>query len=250
MSSTESGARPLTDPFLTGVEIRGDEFPHRDRFPFNIASLSGRQRLQFTSSVVFFVGENGSGKSTLLHVLAARCGLPTWGQPARNRLAGERPVTALCDHVLPVLGERTVRGGFFSAEGFRDWAAFLDNVARFDPGQAKYHGGAELTAKSHGEGLLGYFQERYRIPGLYFMDEPESALSPASQIRLLRVLTEYAGSGERQFLIATHSPILMALPGSQLFHFDASGIAQTSYEATAHVQLYRDFLADPDSFMS
>jgi len=250
MSSTDGGARQLKDPFLTGVEIRGDEFPQRDRFPYNIASLSSRQRLHFTSAAVFFVGENGSGKSTLLHALAARCGLPTWGQPKRDRLAGELPVTALCDHVLPARGERTIRGGFFSAEGFRDWAAFLDNVARFDPGQAQYHGGAELTAKSHGEGLLGYFHERYRIPGLYFLDEPESALSPSSQIGLVRLLAEYAGSGDRQFVIATHSPILMALPGSQLFHFDASGITQTSYEATAHFQLYRDFLADPGSFMS
>jgi predicted ATPase len=155
---------------------------------------------------------------------------------------------SLSDYVHVTLARGPVRGGVFSAEDFRQWAEFLDDVSTIDPGQAKYHGGANLTLRSHGEGLLTYFRGRYQIPGLYFLDEPEAALSPASQIELLRLLVEYRRRGHAQFILATHSPILMALPGAQVFSFDASGIVETRYEHTAHYRLYRDFIADPASF--
>jgi predicted ATPase len=142
-----------------------------------------------------------------------------------------------------------VRGGVFTAEDFRQWAEFLDDVSAIDPGQAKYHGGADLTLRSHGEGLLAYFAGRYQIPGLYFLDEPEAALSPASQIELLRLLAEYRRRGHAQFILATHSPILMALPGAQVFSFEGSGIVETCYQETAHYRLYRDFMGDPAAFL-
>ncbi len=122
--------------------------------------------------------------------------------------------------------------------------------ARLDPGHAKYHGGADLTLRSRGEGLLAYFRGRYQTPGLYLLDEPESALSPASQLDLLRLLVEYRERGHAQFILATHSPILMALPGAQVFSFGEAGIGETAYEETAHFKLYRDFMVDPASFLS
>ncbi|MFH0915410.1 MAG: AAA family ATPase [bacterium] len=236
--------------WLETVEIRGDEFPAADRYPFDITPLQGRQELRFREVVSFLVGENGSGKSTLVKALARRCGLHMWGQPERPLTKGELSAAALSSHLRVTLTNGPVTGGLFSAETFREWAEFLDDVARLDPGQAKYHGGAELTARSHGEGILAYFRGRYRVPGLYFLDEPESALSPASQVELLRLLQAYRRSGHAQFVIATHSPIIMALPQSQIFHFSDKGIEETPYESTEHFQLYRAFLADPPAFLS
>ena len=235
--------------WLRSAVILGDEFPLHDRYPFDIAPLQGRRELHFHSAVSFFVGENGCGKSTLLRALARCCGLNTWGQPERVLQRGELPATALAAYLRVTLADAPVTGGVFSAEGFRNWAEFLDDVARLDPGQAKLHGGAGLTARSHGEGLLAYFRARYEVPGLYLLDEPESALSPASQLELLKVLGAYQRGGKAQFVIATHSPILMALPGSQVFEFSRGEIQEMPYKQTAHFRLYRDFLDDPASFL-
>jgi predicted ATPase len=235
--------------WLRAATILGDEFPSTDRYPFDIPSLQGRRTLDFRAPVAFFVGENGCGKSTLIKALARRCGLHLWGQPERPLRSGELPATALATHLRVTLTKDGVTGGLFSADSFRGWAEFLDDVARLDPGQAHYHGGADLTARSHGEGILAYFRARYQVPGLYFLDEPESALSPFSQLELLRILAEYQTRGEAQFVIATHSPILMALPGGQVFQFSDGGIEETAFQSTAHFRLYHDFLADPGAFL-
>ncbi len=243
--------------FLRAVEIRGDEFPSPAVYPFDIPALGRRQTLRFEQSVSFFVGENGSGKSTLIDAVARRCGLHLWadgkrcaspassGRPAAHAVRGR-----LSDYVNVTVARGPVRGGIFSAESFREWAEFLDDLSQVDPGQAKYHGGKELTLRSRGEGLLAYFRGRYRIPGLYFLDEPEAALSPASQIELLRLLAAFREQGHAQFVLATHSPILMALPGAQVFCFDGGVIEETRFEQTAHYRLYRDFMADPATFLA
>jgi predicted ATPase len=254
------GGAGAGDPgvWLREVEIRGDEFPRRDAYPFNLPLLQRRQVLRFDQSVSFFVGENGSGKSTLIDAIARRCGLYMWaaakrrGAPAVSwRSAASADSRAgLSDYVHVTVARGPVRGGVFSAESFREWAEFLDDLSQIDPGHAKYHGGVDLTQRSRGEGLLAYFRGRYQIPGLYFLDEPEAALSPASQIDLLRLLAEYRERGHAQFILATHSPILMALPGAQVFGFGSTAIEETRYEETAHYQLYRDFMADPAAFLS
>ena len=232
--------------WLKAVEIRGDEFPPGELYPFNVGPLQGRQILTFNQSVSFLVGENGSGKSTLIEAIARACGLHIWVQPKRGMAAS---VMRLSDHLAVTLANGSVKGGLFSAETFRDWAEFLDDVTSIDPGQAKYHGGFGLTARSHGEGILAYFRGRYQVPGLYFLDEPEAALSPASQLDLLRLLDDYRRRGHAQFIVATHSPILTSLPGSQIFSFGADSIEEIGYQDTAHYRLYRDFMADPESFL-
>ncbi len=255
--------------WLREVEIRGDEFPRRDSYPFNLPLLQCRQVLRFKGSVSIFVGENGSGKSTLIEAIARRCGLHMWaavkrrGAPPVSWTTGEqgtgrageqragRPggTDGLSDYVQVTVARGPVRGGVFSAENFREWAEFLDDLSQVDPGHAKYHGGSDLTLRSRGEGLLAYFKGRYQTPGLYFLDEPEAALSPASQIDLLRLLAEYRERGHAQFILATHSPLLMALPGAQVFSFGETAIQETHYEDTGHFRLYRDFMADPGSFL-
>jgi predicted ATPase len=172
------------------------------------------------------------------------------GGTAAQEGARPLPPRNLSDYVKVTVARGPVRGGLFSAESFREWAEFLDDIGQLDPGHAKYHGGADLTLRSRGEGLLAYFRGRYQTPGLYLLDEPESALSPTSQLALLRLLAEYRERGHAQFILATHSPILMALPGAQVFSFGEAGVEETAYQQTAHFRLYRDFMADPASFLA
>lgn len=231
------------------VRIESSRFPRRDVYPFSIAALRQDQELQFTSPVSFFVGENGSGKSTLLEAIARRAGLHF--NPRMSRIP--EYVKPNEEHLYSYLdltwSNGTVPGAFFSAENFREFAEFLDDASATDPGLLKYFGGQKITVLSHGEGILSYFSGRYRIRGLYFLDEPEAALSPASQVGLLRLLHSLRAHGLAQFMIATHSPILMSLPGAQIFFIDGDGIRQTTLEDTEHYRLYRDFLADPTAFL-
>jgi predicted ATPase len=170
--------------------------------------------------------------------------------PDLVRSALPLPARALSGYLDVTLARGSVRGGVFSAESFREWAEFIDDVTEVDPGQARYHGGQKLTLRSRGEGLLAYFRGRYQIPGLYFLDEPEAALSPASQLELLRLLSEYRRRGHAQFIIATHSPVIMAVKGAQVFALGDGPIEETSYEQTSHYRLYRDFMAHPERFVS
>jgi predicted ATPase len=176
--------------WLEGARIRGDEFSDRAVYPFNVPAFQQRQELRFAESVAFLVGENGSGKSTLIEAIARRCGFHIWAQPKRSHAPLRHEATlarpaaisagaawALSEYVDVTLARGSVKGGVFSAESFREWAEFIDDVTDVDPGQARYHGGEKLTLRSRGEGLLAYFRGRYQIPGLYFLDEPEAGES-------------------------------------------------------------------------
>jgi len=143
-----------------------------------------------------------------------------------------------------------VPGSFFGAGGFRTFAALLDEWASNDPGQLDYFGGHSLMTLSHGQSLMAFFRSRYRLRGLYLLDEPEAALSPATQVELLRLIAREGQAGHAQFIIATHSPILMACPGAELLSFDGAPAVPVRYEETAHVRVYREFLADPARFLS
>ncbi len=140
-------------------------------------------------------------------------------------------------------------GSLFRAETFHDFADFLDDVALCDPGRLKYHGGKLLNLLSHGEGILAYFSGRYHIKGIYLLDEPESALSPSSQVAFLKLLQQLEAEGHAQFIMATHSPILLAYPGAQIFSFDSPCIEEVEYEDTAHYKLYKQFFTDRAVFL-
>lgn len=230
--------------YITKVRIDRDSFPTSRIYPFNVPAIRETPELTFREPLVFFVGENGSGKSTLLDAIIRKCGIHVWEKPRRH-LAHENPYeTKLMNHVTVTWANGRVPGSLFRAETFRDLADFLDDVALCDPGRLKYHGGHILNVLSHGEGILSYLNGRFRRKGLYFLDEPEAALSPASQIKFLKLLQELAAEGQAQFFIATHSPILLACPGAQIFSFDGAGIEEVAYQETAHYQIYRQFFID------
>jgi predicted ATPase len=234
--------------YLLKVRIHGDEFPTRKYYPFNIPTIGGARELVFRRPVVFFAGENGSGKSTLLDAIARRCNIPIWDKPRRH-LAHNNPFeTKLQAYVTTFWANGSVPGSLFRAETFRDFADFIDDVALCDPGRLQYHGGHVLNTLSHGEGILTYFSGRFQIRGLYLLDEPEAALSPASQIKFVRLLQHLEAEGQAQFIIATHSPILLGYPGAQIFCFDASHIREVAYEDTEHYTIYRQFFANRAAF--
>ena len=235
--------------YLSKVKINGDRYPSNRLYPFNITTLRETAELSLSRPIAFFVGENGSGKSTLLEAITRKCGVHIWHKPKRH-IAHHNPYeTRLVDYITLNWINGEVPGSLFRAETFHDFSDFLDDVALCDPGRLKYHGGRILNTLSHGEGILSYFSTRYHIKGIYFLDEPEAALSPTSQVKLLRLLQQLETEGHAQFIIATHSPILLAHPGAQIFSFDSSRIEEIAYEDTTHYKLYKQFFADRSVFL-
>ena len=143
----------------------------------------------------------------------------------------------------------SVPGSFFGSEIFHDFTRILDEWAVNDPGQLKYFGGESLVTMSHGESLMAFFRSRYQIKGLHLLDEPETALSPRRQLQLLEVLAEAGGAGDAQFVIATHSPILLACPGATIYSFDYVPLQRVQYEETEHYQVYYNFMVDRDKYL-
>jgi predicted ATPase len=234
---------------LIKVRIHSNGYPTDRIYPFNIPVIRETPELTFRKPVTFFVGENGSGKSTLLEAITRKCGIHLWDKPRRH-LAHNNPYeTKLADYITITWSDGRVPGSLFRAETFRDFADFIDDVALCDPGRLKYHGGHILNVLSHGEGILSYFSGRYHIKGLYLLDEPESALSPSSQLAFLKLLQQLEADGHAQFIMATHSPILLAYPGAQIFSFDSPRIEEVEYEDTAHYKLYKQFFTDRTAFL-
>jgi predicted ATPase len=235
---------------LTKVRLENDHYPTHRFYPFNIPILRETEYLTFRSPIAFFVGENGSGKSTLLEAITRKCGVHIWHKPKRH-IAHHNPYeTRLADYISVTWANGQVPGSLFRAETFHDFADFLDDVALCDPGRLEYHGGRILNTLSHGEGILSYFDGRYHIRGIYFVDEPEAALSPTSQVKFLHLLQGLEMEGHAQFIIATHSPILLACPGAQIFSFDSPRVQDVAYEDTSHYKIYKQFFTDRTVFLN
>ena len=232
------------------IRFLADQYPTRDHYPFSLDLFRHTPEITFSSPVTFFAGENGSGKSTLLEALAHKCGIHIWrpnerGRVDRNPFEGE-----LYRFIQVQWRNGPVPGSFFSAEIFKNFAVNLDDWAATDPGQLDYFGGRSLLTQSHGQSLLSFFSNRYRIKGLYLLDEPETALSPRSQLELLRILRDMSRAGHAQFVVATHSPILLACPDAAIYSFDRSPIKRVAYEDTDYFTVYRDFMNDRERFLA
>ncbi len=230
--------------YITKVQINSENYPTRAQYPFNVPTLRDASTLTITKPITFFVGENGSGKSTLLDAITRKCGIHIWDKPKRHLAHGNPYETSLADYVEVKWANGRVPGSLFRAETFHDFADFLDDIALCDPGRLKYHGGHLLNVLSHGESILSYFGGRFKIKGLYLLDEPEAALSPTSQIKFLNILQQMETEGHAQFIIATHSPILLSYPGAQIFSFDSTHIKEVAYEQTTHYKIYKQFFTD------
>lgn len=223
----------------------------RSRYPFNIPALRSFDGYTFESDVTFFTGENGSGKSTLLEAIGAACGFSTVG--GRDLTITKEKDDVSLANILKFSWLPKINNGFyFRAETFDTFADYIDELAK-DPdigahAAYKAYGGKSLHERSHGQAFLSFFTNRFSGKGLFLLDEPESALSPQNQLAFMRIIWEMERSGQAQFIIATHSPILMAYPKAALLHFTDRGITGLQYEETEHYQLTRDFLNNRERY--
>ena len=228
-------------PFLTQVHTEPERI-EPGQFPFTIRAFSRGIDLTFTGAVTCFVGENGSGKSTLLEALAEGCGFNPEGggrEHHRQTTAGKSPL-------LPALRmswtPKVTKGFFLRAESFYNFATYVEQVSTMDA-----YGGKSLHAQSHGESFLALFAHRFD-QGVFILDEPEAALSPQRQLSFLRIVHDLAATGRAQFLIATHSPMILAYPNAVLYSLDGDAIEEVAYEETRHFLITRDFLNSPARF--
>ena len=213
-------------------------------WPWTIPALAALEELPLAPGVTFLVGENGSGKSTLVEGIAVAAGFsPAGGSLQFGAQTPEEP-PPLAESLLLVRGARRPRDGFFlRAETFFNVVTAID-----DYGAQESYGGVSLHERSHGEGFLDLAVHRFRDGGLFVLDEPEAALSPQGLFSLLRRIHDLVQAGS-QFVIATHSPILLAFPGALIYELVDDGLVETAYEDTEHFQLTRAFLEAPDRFL-
>lgn len=225
--------------YLKEVSIMRENIKSFDHYPFSIPAIKSFYQIEFKSNVTFFVGENGSGKSTLLEAIAYQCGFNTAGGSRNNLYDVPASESALADYIKLSWMPKITNGFFLRAESFYHFASHIDAV---DSTGFKSYGGCSLHKQSHGEAFLALFMNRFKGKAIYLLDEPEAALSPSRQLAFLRILHDLTKSGDAQFIIATHSPILLGYPNSIILNFDDGEINEISYEMTNHYQITKYFL--------
>jgi predicted ATPase len=235
---------------LKEVRLLSEEYPTREHYPFHLDVLQQTRSLSFSSPVTFFIGENGSGKTTLLEALARRCQIHIWSGMDCTRSEPNPYEEMLFLYLQAEWTDGIVPGSFFSSQIFRNFAQLVDMWEADNPGQIDYFGGKSLLTQSHGQSIMSFFKARYKIKGLYLLDEPETALSPRSQVELLRLLQEMSALGHAQFIIATHSPILLACSGSVIYSFDHTPVKTIQYEETDHYRVYKNFMENPGQYLA
>ena len=217
-----------------------------------VKALKKRGSLSFDKDVTFFVGENGSGKSTLIEAIAVACGFNAEGGSRNFRFSTNATHSSLCD-CLTVSKTAYPRDGFFlRAESFYNAASYIDEIDAVPaaaPPVIESYGGVSLHAQSHGESFLSLVRRRFRGNGLYILDEPDAALSPAGLFGLIAEMGRLVNN-RSQFLIATHSPILMTFPDAEIYWLSDDEISSVSYRETDHFRIYKRFLEDPESILS
>lgn len=260
---------------LLSVEVRKLK-PWPEEFPYIVPVIKTLERMEFGAAVTFLVGENGTGKSTLLEALALAVGSVTVGSESVDRDRSLEPLRALAKDLRLTWSIKTKRGFFMRAEDFfgyarkmaetraelareleetkREYAnrsptarayATMAHEGQLNALEQRYGGG--LEARSHGEGFLALFQSRFVPGGLYLLDEPEAPLSPLRQLSFL-VLLDQMVKQNAQFIIATHSPVIMAFPGAKILNLDRVPVEEVAYADLEHVRITREFLADPERY--
>ena len=217
-----------------------------NEYPYNLPAvryLKDSSGIEFQKPVTFFVGENGTGKSTLIEAVALAMGFNAEGGSRDFSFNTAATHSDLYEHITVVKSIVPEDGFFLRAESFYNTASYLDETSTL-----QRYGGISLHRQSHGEAFLSLVMNRFEGNGLYILDEPESALSPQRLLSLLAAIDELVKKNS-QFIIATHSPILMAYPDADIFEFSESGIAKTEYKDTEHYRITKIFLDDPERML-
>ena len=229
---------------LKKITLFPEKYPAKDCYPFKLHNFNVTRVLAFHTAITFFVGENGTGKSTLLKAIARKCNIHIWEPEEGCRFKFNRYEEELYKYIGVEWTDGVVPGSFFASAIFQHFTNILDEWAAASPKILEYFGGKSLMTQSHGQCHMSYFKNRFQRKGLYFLDEPENALSPKTQLEFLSVLKDMSQENHAQFIIATHSPILLVSPNATIYSFDHAPISQINYEDISHYQIYKEFLND------
>lgn len=239
----------MNNPMLAEVRFSTNSTVDAQKYPFCLNVIKNLNTINFPTQVTFFVGENGSGKSTILEAMAFKAGFGLEG--------GSKNITritfddGLYNGVKDLANCMTLSwrlkprdGYFFKSESFFNIATYIEEIG----GNASY-GGTSLHKQSHGESFLAFFKNRLNSGGFFIFDEPEAALSPQRQLSLLSIIHELCKGNKSQFIIATHSPLLLAYPGATIYSCDGDFLISTRYEDTDHYKVTKGFLENPRRYL-
>lgn len=223
-------------PYLIDITLLRDKVPSWEEYPFSLPAVRTLETLPFHPDVTFFVGENGMGKSTLLEAIAVLSRFNPEGGSKNVQFSTRETQSNLADYLKSGKSFKAAKDGYFlRAESFYNVASYIDDVE-----YTGSYGGKSLHAQSHGESFLSLLQYRFNGNGLYLLDEPEAALSPTRQLAVLALIHKLVKANS-QFIIATHSPILMAYPNARILRFSEAGINEVRYEDTDNYRVTKDF---------
>lgn len=230
------------------MELKRDKIESFSRYPFCLPAIKGLSNLDFHPKVTFIAGENGTGKSTILEAIAAAYGFNPEGGTKNFNFSSKDTHSELKDYIKLIKGYKNPRDGFFlRAESFYNFASNVDELNRDIPGLLNYYGGRSLHEQSHGESFFSVFMNRFKGNGLYILDEPEAALSPSRQMSMITRMHELVEDNS-QFIIATHSPIIMAYPEAVIYEIKQD-IRQVEYKETDNYQIMKGFINNTEGIL-
>ncbi len=239
-----------TFPFIRSIEIIDEAIIAKDEYPFILPVVKHLQKIEFHKHVTFFIGENGTGKSTLLEAIATHYGFNPEGGSKHSIFSTQETHSPLSRAIRMAKGvKRPTDGYFLRAESFYNVATYLDQLQKEGGDAYGSYGGTSLHEQSHGESFLSLFMHRFFGNGLYILDEPEAALSPQRQLSLLVRMHELVRSNS-QFIIATHSPMLLSYPQATIIQISEKGFEEIAYKDTEQYKLYTMFLNNPDYMLT
>lgn len=248
----------IDGPLLDKVKVTFTDTINFNQYPFCLPIIKSLKNIHFSKQVTFFVGENGSGKSTIFEAIAHCAGFGPEGGNKNITFKTSQQETYFGSELLAQQMTLSWRakpktGYFFRAESFFNIANYIDYIAREggegpEKAYAPY-GGKSLHEQSHGESFLSFFNGRLGSAGFYIFDEPEAALSPQRQLSLMTIIHEMCKNSHTQFIIATHSPLLLAYPGAIIYSCDFGTLKTITYEQTDHYQITKRFLDNPEYYL-
>lgn len=243
---------------LKEIKIKPNTIKDSNVYPFCISTIKNLSDINLSTQVTFFVGENGTGKSTILEAIAAKAGFGPEGGSLNIHFKTSfehtyRGTELLAEQLILSWNKKPRDGYFFRAESFFNIANYLDIMAK-SGGQGPEityasYGGKSLHEQSHGESFLSFFSNRMGNNGFFILDEPEAALSPQRQLSLMIIINTMCKHSNAQFIIATHSPILLAYPEATIYSCDAGSLQKIAYQETSHYQITKQFLDNPERYM-
>lgn len=252
--SSKDVAVLLDGPMLDKVKVNFSDTIHGDRFPFSLSIIKNLTTIEFPTHVTFLVGENGTGKSTIVEAIAHCAGFGAEGgsKNINFKTSDEKTyvgTSLLADSFILSWRLKPKNGYFFRAESFFNLANYIDLIAQQDARAYDSYGGKSLHEQSHGESFLSFFNNRLGSGGFFIFDEPEAALSPQRQLSLMAIIHQMCKNTHSQFIIVTHSPILLAYPDATIYSCDGNVLRKIAYQETEHYQITKRFLDNPERYL-